>query len=116
MIRNSTNHNLYILLYLVIFLATPSVFVAQQDSPSAPVVEQPIENSDKNHSLFRNNTEGIPVPPRSKVRAMAEWEELEAVVIAWSSQWAGTNQAAYDTLLAQIAFHARQECNVNILF
>lgn len=63
---------------------------------------------------FRNspNTEGITEPPAFSVRAMAEWEELQAIVLTWSWSW---NQEAWDVLLAQIVSYAREECDVVIL-
>ncbi|MEO6758788.1 MAG: agmatine deiminase family protein, partial [Saprospiraceae bacterium] len=44
-------------------------------------------------------------PPASPVRAMAEWEELQALCIAWNGQ---------STILAEIVRAARLECNVLI--
>ncbi len=42
-------------------------------------------------------------PPTTPVRTMAEWEELQALVIAWNS---------YTNILTEIVRAARQECNV----
>lgn len=44
--------------------------------------------------------------PEEPVRAMAEWEELQAIVITW---------AAYPIVLAEIVRHAKKECRVIIL-
>lgn len=44
-------------------------------------------------------------PPASAVRAMAEWEELEAISVTWRS---------YQSVLAEIIRHAQNECNVLI--
>ncbi|MBN8679221.1 MAG: agmatine deiminase family protein [Chitinophagales bacterium] len=46
---------------------------------------------------------GIVDPPSSPIRAMAEWEELQALVVTWRSQKA---------ILAQIINAAKQECKV----
>lgn len=48
---------------------------------------------------------GINTPPTSPVRTMAEWEELQALVITWNSQ---------TTILTEIVRAAREECNVVI--
>jgi len=48
---------------------------------------------------------GLVTPPTSPVRAMAEWEELQALVIAWNGQ---------STILSEIVRAAREECKVII--
>lgn len=45
-------------------------------------------------------------PAASSVRALAEWEELQAVVITW---------AGYSSILTEIVRHAREECEVIIV-
>ncbi len=50
-------------------------------------------------------TIGITDPPVSPVRTMAEWEELQALIITWNGQ---------NTILAEIVRAARAECNVVI--
>lgn len=49
---------------------------------------------------------GITEPPAAPVRAMAEWEEIQAVVITWNS---------YKSILAQIVQAAKDECRVVIV-
>lgn len=53
-----------------------------------------------------NSTTGITVPPSTAVRTSAEWEEIDALMIAWIS---------YPTILTQIADAARTEARVFIL-
>ncbi|MEN0005353.1 MAG: agmatine deiminase family protein [Bacteroidota bacterium] len=48
----------------------------------------------------------IPNPPAEPVRTMAEWEEVEAVVITWT---------AVPTVLTEIVRHAVEECQVIII-
>ena len=48
---------------------------------------------------------GITTPPTSPVRSMAEWEELQALIITWNGQ---------TTILAEIVRAARKECMVVI--
>ncbi len=47
----------------------------------------------------------ITTPPGSPVRPMAEWEEIEAIIISWTK---------YDETLAEIVRHAQSECKVYI--
>ncbi|MCE1190184.1 MAG: agmatine deiminase family protein [Ignavibacteria bacterium] len=49
---------------------------------------------------------GFTTPPASPVRTMAEWEELEGVMIAWTS---------YTSILRQIVKFAQTECTVYIV-
>ena len=48
---------------------------------------------------------GLVTPPTSPVRAMAEWEELQALAITWNG---------HSTILTEIVRAAREECNVLI--
>ncbi len=48
---------------------------------------------------------GITTPPSVPVRTMAEWEELQALIITWNGQ---------TTILAEIVRAAREECMVVI--
>lgn len=49
---------------------------------------------------------GITVPPSSSVRTMAEWEEIQSLVISWQ---------AYPGILSQITDIAQEECEVIII-
>ena len=49
---------------------------------------------------------GITIPPVSKVRSVAEWEEMQAIVISWTN---------YEQQLAQIVKAAVEEVDVYIL-
>ena len=49
---------------------------------------------------------GFTTPPTTPVRTMAEWEELEGVIIAWTS---------YTSILRQIVKYAQSECLVYIV-
>ena len=52
----------------------------------------------------------IPEPPPEPVRMMAEWEELQALVITWQG-----NSAIQNGILKEIVRHAREEVNVVII-
>lgn len=58
--------------------------------------------------LYLENLEanGITTPPTTIPRSPAEWEEMQAVVISWKS---------YNSILAEIVRHAREECKVVIM-
>lgn len=49
------------------------------------------------------STRGITTPPDFPVRTMAEWEEVQSLVITWRS---------YPPILKQIVANAKQECEV----
>lgn len=42
-------------------------------------------------------------PPAGEIRTMAEWEEIQALVVSWTS---------YKPLLAEIIKYAQEECKV----
>lgn len=48
---------------------------------------------------------GINTPPTGPVRSMAEWEELQALIITWNGQ---------NNILTEIVRAAKEECNVVI--
>lgn len=52
------------------------------------------------------NQYGITTPPTSPVRNAAEWEEMQAVAITWTS---------YTSILKDIVKYAQQECTVYII-
>jgi len=56
-------------------------------------------------SESRNST-GITDPPEGPLRTMAEWEELDGVIITWASEF---------TILAQIVDAVKEEANVYIV-
>jgi agmatine/peptidylarginine deiminase len=58
------------------------------------------------YSSNRVSGGGIVTPPNSPVRTMAEWEEIESLIISWEG---------FTGILSQIAFHAKQECEVIIV-
>lgn len=57
---------------------------------------------DKHTSAIRS----IPIPPPDQVRTMAEWEQIQALIITWSGQHA---------ILREIVRHSVKECKVLII-
>ncbi|MBV6405670.1 MAG: agmatine deiminase family protein [Flavobacteriales bacterium] len=88
-------------------LAPAFVLVAQKQTP-LPHTLAPHE-----HALIRDYRDsratdgrGITTPPPGPVRTMAEWEEIQSLVLCW---------AQYEGILKQIVRHAKQECEVIIV-
>ncbi|MGB4849954.1 MAG: agmatine deiminase family protein, partial [Saprospiraceae bacterium] len=69
-----------------------------------PVEEKLMPDYLKKHSL--TNARLIPTAPPTKVRTMAEWEQIQAVTIAWTGQ---------ATILKEIVRNAIKECKVLII-
>ena len=67
-----------------------------------------LENPYKNKSL---QTTIYTTPPNVSVRTMAEWEEIEALTITWSTDYGITEEI----ILTQIVEHAINECDVIII-
>ena len=92
----------------LLFFETAILFA--QSSPTnfeLPTIDQ--------FTLIGNDVTGtmesvIPEPPPEPVRTMAEWEELEAIVIAWSGGPMITNG-----ILREIVRYAKEEVNVVIV-
>jgi agmatine/peptidylarginine deiminase len=53
-----------------------------------------------------SSSRGITTPPTFTPRTMAEWEEIQALVVTWTS---------YTGILKQIVRHAKEECTVIIV-
>jgi agmatine deiminase len=59
----------------------------------------------ENESVFKIPQNGIHTVPTSPLRAPAEWEEIQSLVISWID---------FTNILSEIVRHARLECNVII--
>ncbi len=57
-------------------------------------------------SIAQNSVFGIPTPPTSAVRASAEWEEIDALIVVWTS---------YTTIVRQIINYAQSETKVLVV-
>jgi agmatine deiminase len=90
---------------LLSFIALNSFAFGQQ-------LELPIGFSNDERSImyggqytFSSGQRGITTPPEGPLRTMAEWEEIQTLVITWTS---------FPTILSQIVDHAQEECEVLI--
>lgn len=96
---------------LIYLICSISFFFFQkinaQDAPpaySTPLERASMDDYYKNH----NASTGIETPPTGDIRPMAEWEELQAVLISWES---GTTGNLADTeILTEIVRAVSQEC------
>ena len=72
-----------------------------------PHVAVPLNNAEAAETDYRSAL-GVEItePPEFPVRTMAEWEEIQSLVITWTS---------FPEILKQIAFHTKQECEVIII-
>lgn len=71
---------------------------------SIGVMDNPYLNKRANATIFTT-------PPNVSVRTMAEWEEIEALTITWSTSYGITEEV----ILGQIVEHAVSECDVVII-
>jgi agmatine deiminase len=94
--------------YLALFLGLISFFTVQGqvETPELPRYLTEQEKWDMQFLAPPPPPSGIiGTPPTVPVRAMAEWEELQALTITWQGQ---------NAILAEIVRAARQECKVII--
>ncbi|MEM7104181.1 MAG: agmatine deiminase family protein [Bacteroidota bacterium] len=96
----------HISVLIFFFLLTCSVAISQEKGLPvgfAPFEEELMETYNANLSLLKS---GITAPPTSPVRSMAEWEEIQSLVITWTS---------YPAVLREIVRHAKEQCEVIIV-
>jgi agmatine/peptidylarginine deiminase len=90
---------------LLAFLMTAQLLAQTDPLPRYMTEEERLQLSEK--TFFSDfSSSGITDPPSVPVRSMAEWEELEAVLVTWAGQeqWMG--------ILVEIIRAAREECRV----
>lgn len=98
------------LLTLALFLLTVLSTTAQRDGRPLPRYLTDFERKQFDGAELPPPSGAITLPPTQPVRAMAEWEELQAILISWSTNSTGDYQA----LLAEIVKAAQKECRVVI--
>ena len=101
--------NLYTLVFPILLsltvLITCSVSFAQDRG--LPAGFAPFERDIMaDYYANRGPSGGITTPPTSPVRSMAEWEEIQSLVITWTS---------YPSILKEIVRHAKEQCEVIII-
>ena len=71
---------------------------------SLGITENPYQNNTSSATFYTT-------PPSEEVRTMAEWEEIQALTITWSTGY----NIQEETILSQIVANAVQECQVIIV-
>lgn len=78
--------------------------VKAQDLPKSLTPEEKIIMKDYYFNNF--NSKGYSYPPSSQVRSAAEWEEIEGLIVVWTS---------YTSVIREIVRNAVNECKVYIV-
>ena len=90
---------------LISFLALSQIVSAQNDPLPRGFSPQELDWLSTNKPA-PGALGGITEPPDAPVRAMAEWEEMQAIVVTWT---------LYKPILAQIVKAGREQCRVIII-
>ncbi len=96
--------NNYTKYLLVLLMALQTAFAISQEKPNLP--HNLTEDEKALVSEFQFTSSRISPPPSGPVRAAAEWEEVEYLLVTW--------QPAYPNILRQIVQAGVQECKVII--
>ncbi len=91
------------ILIIICFLFTIKTFIHPQDLPRYMTDEEKQLMKTYRPPIFES---GFFSPPTKPVRTMAEWEELEGIIITWTS---------YQSILRQIVDYAQEEGIVYIV-
>ncbi|MBK9637024.1 MAG: agmatine deiminase family protein [Bacteroidetes bacterium] len=92
-----------LLAFLVLFYSIPA---SAQEGHRMSSFEKTLIPSYMNSRGINPSTAAV-IPPTSPVRTIAEWEELQALVVGWKS---------YPTILRQIVGAAKQETRVIVVY
>ncbi len=96
----------HLLLFLLLF--SPLLTQAQSDNdqnlPAGLTEEE--EKMFEWYDFHTFPEKGITTPPAAPVRTMAEWEEIQALLVTWTQ---------YRPTLAEIIRHAKEECEVIVI-
>jgi agmatine deiminase len=88
----------------IFLLLLPGFAIGQATHKMSSIERQQMPDYIQQYS--NQSTSGIPFPPSSPVRASAEWEEIDALTITWTT---------YPAILTEIVRAAQQETNVIIV-
>src|SRR5690554_3453527 len=90
--------------FLALLIALHAVFAVSQEKPNLP--HNLTESEKALVSEFQFTSPRFSPPPSGPVRAAAEWEEVEYLLVTWNP--------AYPNILRQIVQAGLQECKVMI--
>jgi agmatine deiminase len=82
------------------------LFGQESGMPHSMTLDEQKVMADYLRDKYSSTIRSIPVPPPGQVRTMAEWEEIQALIITWSGQ---------ATILKEIVRNAVKECKVLII-
>lgn len=102
-------HVLLLFCAFLTFSANPNAQVLDKSGFLPSFVTNPTQESA--HLAESLSLSGIETPPVLPVRAMAEWEELQSLVVTWKYY----NDPSIRDILVEIIRNAREECNVIIV-
>ncbi|MBP6681146.1 MAG: agmatine deiminase family protein [Saprospiraceae bacterium] len=95
--------------FLIFFILTFTglqLYGQQSGMPHTMTSDEQKVMADYLREKYASTIRSIPVPPPGQVRTMAEWEEIQALIITWSGQ---------ATILKEIVRNAVKECKVLII-
>ena len=102
--------NRFLLLFAILFFQNYMASAQNGDSKISDLPSSEVSTAVPN-PFFSPSLFGIPTPPPGAVRTMAEWEELEAIVITWAPQ----GIPGVTSILKEIVRHAKEEVEVIIM-
>lgn len=91
---------------IFLYFCTLLTISALAQQPTLPATMAPGEPAMMQDYLNNIEPNGITTPPASPVRTAAEWEEIQAITITWTS---------YTSVLRQIILATQSECKVYII-
>ena len=94
-------------LSLLIFIFPIILFSQNDDLPHYLTEQEKASLAWKEWLTPTDFSKNIPAPPPSPVRHMAEWEELEALMVTWQR---------YRSILREIVRHAKEEVKVIVTY
>ncbi|HNP98616.1 MAG TPA: agmatine deiminase family protein, partial [Bacteroidia bacterium] len=92
--------------YFLLLMALLPVLAFSQNTLHRISDSEKIQMPDYLRQISQYRTDGITIPPAGAVRASAEWEEIDALIVAWIS---------YPVILKEIVRYAQDETNVFII-
>ena len=96
----------YAIVIISCTLLLPALLSAQNLPHTLTITEKNSLNDYILSSSNRTAASAFTVPPSSPVRCMAEWEELQGLLVTWTS---------FPGMLTEIIREAKQECMVYIV-
>lgn len=96
-----------LIMALLVLTGFLSILTGQENMlPHYMTAEERVIMADYLREHHEATLRSVPIPPPGQVRTMAEWEELQALMISWRGQ---------TTILTEIVRHVVKECKILIL-